>query len=190
MAGCARNSKTCFVASYIWMVIKLLSSYRPFYQRELTSIPALISYHTLIILWDTIIYPLKFGMDIYFHPTFYNGCNFLFRYGSTLSHVSKMDPMIRLFTWDNITENAFIAISKMCFAICILESVVTFSIGQFVKPAPCVTMAGTVNHLQRNDQSLVISKIQFVIWSDMPCQAFTLYSQHGHIGTDNYSLLM
>ena len=39
--------------------------------------------------------PLKFGMDKQFHPTLYNGCNYLSMLGIKLNHASERGPWER-----------------------------------------------------------------------------------------------
>ena len=44
---------------------------------------------------------LSLGMDKEFHPTLYNGCNYLSMVGLDLNHVSKRGPNV---FWDIITH--------------------------------------------------------------------------------------
>ena len=71
-----------------------------FYKHGLTSIPAWLINHMLSKMWDEMTYPFpnfnggrfhrwSLGMDKSFHPTHYNGCNYLSMLGLKLIHVSK-----------------------------------------------------------------------------------------------------
>ena len=67
----------------------------PVYWHGLTSIPAWMNNHMPCKMWDEITYPFpnfnhwSLGMDKYFHPTFYNGCDNFSMLGLKLIHVSK-----------------------------------------------------------------------------------------------------
>ena len=79
----------------------------PFYSHGLTLIPAWINNHIHYKVWDEITYPFlnfdganylsipklrSLGMDKYFHPTLYNGCDYLPVLGLKLNHVGKRGP--------------------------------------------------------------------------------------------------
>ena len=73
----------------------------PFYYHGLILIPAWIINQAPSKVWDVITYPIlkqqrlhrwSLGMNTWFHPTFYNGCNYLSVLELKLNHVSKKDP--------------------------------------------------------------------------------------------------
>ena len=72
---------------------------------------ALLSNHMPSKVWDEITYPF-----LNFHPTFYNGCNYLSMLGLKLNHVIKRGPrryettaisLWFIFTWYYFILNAF-----------------------------------------------------------------------------------
>ena len=88
-----------------WLRNSAIHSYK--YTRDLfywygsTLIPAWISNHMRSKVWDKITYPLPnfIGATVEvwewikkFHPTHYNGCNYLSMLGSKLIHVTKGAP--------------------------------------------------------------------------------------------------
>ena len=67
----------------------------PFYWHGLTLTPAWISSHRFNKVWDEIAFPFRdfngcsLGMAKWFHPTHYNGCNYLSMLRLKLIHVCK-----------------------------------------------------------------------------------------------------
>ena len=79
-----------------------------FYQHGLTLIPAWISNRIPYEMWGEIPFPNfsdayveVLGMGKWFHPTLYNGSNYLSMLGSKLNHASERDPW-----WSSISVTA------------------------------------------------------------------------------------
>ena len=63
------------------------------------------------------LYHWSLGMDKQFHPTFYNGCNYLSMLGLKLNHVSKRGPRPQCLKSVNVQSPLIISFGTLTFII-------------------------------------------------------------------------